>query len=282
MASSREAARRRGGRPDRAVRAGAQSRGRADAPGTRRAASTGSRRPARLLAAGSVDPEQTMMFLDLAGYLPDNNLVKVDRASMSVGLEIRSPLLDHRVVELAFRLPLAMRLGQDRGKLVLWRLLERYVPRALFERRKQGFGVPVGPWLRGPLRDWAEGSARRAQAARGRAARRGRGRGGLGAAHGAGAQSIAAVVAPVDVSGLARVLADADARTSPSNGTGGGRGRLRCLGHVGIGWSQKRSVTKRGPSVLGSKQCRVNEPRCRPGRAGSLPDHIGGFRGAET
>ena len=104
-----------------------------------------------------VDPEQTMMFLDLAGYLPDNNLVKVDRASMSVGLEIRSPLLDHRVVELAFRLPLAMRLGQDRGKLVLWRLLERHVPRALFERRKQGFGVPVGSWLRGPLRDWAEG-----------------------------------------------------------------------------------------------------------------------------
>ena len=98
-----------------------------------------------------------MMFLDLAGYLPDNNLVKVDRASMSVGLEMRSPLLDHRVVELAFRLPLAMRLGQDRGKLVLWRLLERHVPRALFERPKQGFGVPVGPWLRGPLRDWAEG-----------------------------------------------------------------------------------------------------------------------------
>lgn len=103
-----------------------------------------------------VDPLQTMMFLDLAGYLPDNNLVKVDRASMSVGLELRSPLLDHRVVELAFRLPLAMRLGQDRGKLVLWRLLERHVPRQLFERPKQGFGVPVGPWLRGPLRDWAE------------------------------------------------------------------------------------------------------------------------------
>jgi asparagine synthase (glutamine-hydrolysing) len=104
-----------------------------------------------------LDPAQIMMFLDLAGYLPDNNLVKVDRASMSVGLEIRSPLLDHRVVELAFRLPLAMRLGRDRGKLVLWHLLQRHVPRALFERRKQGFGVPVGLWLRGPLRDWAEG-----------------------------------------------------------------------------------------------------------------------------
>ena len=97
-----------------------------------------------------------MLYLDLIGYLPDNNLVKVDRASMSVGLEMRSPLLDHRVVEFAFRLPLAMRLGHDRGKLVLWRLLEQHVPRALFDRPKRGFGVPVGLWLRGPLRGWAE------------------------------------------------------------------------------------------------------------------------------
>ncbi len=196
-----------------------------------------------------LDPSQTMMFLDLAGYLPDNNLVKVDRASMSVGLEIRSPLLDYRVVELAFRLPLSMRLGHDRGKLVLWRLLERHVPRALVERPKQGFGVPIGQWLRGPLRDWAEALLDERQPARGRAPRRGRGPGGLGAAHGAGAQSIAAIVAPVDVSGLARVLADADAGTSPSTGTGSDRGRLRCLGMC---WSQRRSATERGPSVLGS------------------------------
>ena len=158
------------------------------------------------------DPSQIMMFLDLAGYLPDNNLVKVDRASMSVGLEIRSPLLDHRVVELAFRLPLAMRLGQDRGKLVLWRLLERHVPRALFERPKQGFGVPVGAWLRGPLRGWAEGLLDE---------RRLREEGLLDAGsvqalwaqhRGAGAQSIPAALASADVSGVARVLADFEPR----------------------------------------------------------------------
>jgi asparagine synthase (glutamine-hydrolysing) len=103
-----------------------------------------------------LEPAQLMMFLDLVGYLPDNNLVKIDRASMSVGLEIRSPLLDHRVVELALRLPVGLRLGSDRGKLVLWRLLERHVPRHLFERPKQGFSIPLGPWLEGPLRPWAE------------------------------------------------------------------------------------------------------------------------------
>jgi asparagine synthase (glutamine-hydrolysing) len=97
-----------------------------------------------------------MLYLDLAGYLPDNNLVKVDRASMAVGLEIRSPLLDHRVVELALRMPLAHRLGRDRGKLVLAKVLERHVPRELFDRPKRGFGLPIGQWLRGPLRDWAE------------------------------------------------------------------------------------------------------------------------------
>jgi asparagine synthase (glutamine-hydrolysing) len=102
------------------------------------------------------EPLQTMMYLDFAGYLPDDCLVKVDRASMAAGLEVRCPLLDHRVVELAWSLPLAYRVGEGGAKRVLKSVLERYVPGTLFERPKRGFGVPVGAWLRGPLREWAE------------------------------------------------------------------------------------------------------------------------------
>lgn len=121
----------------------------------------GAHEPATALNQSSLWParqsfDERMMFIDTISYLPDDILVKVDRAAMAVGLETRVPLLDHRLVEFAWSLPLRLKRRDGVGKWLLRQVLHRHVPRELIERPKIGFGVPLGDWLRGPLRPWAE------------------------------------------------------------------------------------------------------------------------------
>jgi len=121
----------------------------------------GGKEPSTLLTDVTAWPELSnftdrMQFLDMCSYLPDDILVKVDRASMAVSLESRAPYLDHRIAEFSWKLPFSMKIKNGKSKWLLRKMLYKYVPMMLVDRPKAGFDVPLNSWLRGPLREWAE------------------------------------------------------------------------------------------------------------------------------
>ena len=103
-----------------------------------------------------LDTQEQMMALDFLTYLPDDILVKLDRAAMASSLETRVPFLDHNLIEYVFKIPHSLKFRNGHGKWILKKILNQYVPKNLTERPKMGFAIPLGSWLRGPLRDWAE------------------------------------------------------------------------------------------------------------------------------
>ena len=104
----------------------------------------------------SNDPVARMLYWDAISYLPDDILVKVDRASMAYSLETRAPFLDKNLIEMAWKIPTKMKVNNGQGKIILKKILCKYLPKDYVYRPKQGFGVPIEEWLRGPLKEWSE------------------------------------------------------------------------------------------------------------------------------